>query len=290
MRPSYFLMRNQDYEFKPDEPNGWFNLGSILTNPLEPESLLEDYSIIAPRDYMEVKHMPQEDVKIKFEELRSSKNGIFAKFLELLSAPLGLNIMHTQDKAMTHAVSLEKLETYFMTPTKSYLDRVLRSPAVQKYVREHLYCSCPYIVTGLRVAIHGSGFDLKENSKRSDLNLSVDAAAPFGGQGLLKFGPSVCHENGLKWSKSHGNSHGYIYAYRVAKIYFSVRQSAPKLRNLKGELLGVNEEFPQDYLEGNEAYMYEARMQEDEWFPATAISYQLEDEYGDIRLFVPPPA
>ena len=181
-------MRNQDYEFKPDKQNGWLNLGSILTDPFEPESLLEDYPIIAPRDYMDVKCSPQDNVEINYKDYSSSKSGIFAKFLELLSSPLGADAVHSHEKTITHAVTLEKLETYFMTPTKPYLDMVLRSPAVKRYIRAHLYCSCPYIVTGLRVARHGRGLDSKENSRKVELDLSMDAAAPFGGVKHSGFG------------------------------------------------------------------------------------------------------
>lgn len=287
MKLSYFLMRNQDYEFKPEKLNGWLNLGSILTNPSEPESLLEDYWIVPPRDYMDVKLATQENVRINYEERQSYKDGVFTKFLESLHFPLGFNAAHAHEDVKTNFVALEKLETYFITPTKAYLDKVLKTSAVQTYIREKSFHSSPYIVTGLRVARRGSGMDTQDQTKKLGLDASVDTAAIFGAQGLVNIGPSIGHEKKVQWAKKYAGSSDYIYAYRVAKIYFSFWRNDAKARGIKGELFGVNERVERDAIEENAAYTFEAQMQEDEWFPTRVVSCEVDEENGAIRLFTP---
>lgn len=186
---------------------------------------------------MDVKFATQEIVRIDYEERQSYKNGIFTKFLEILPFPLDLNAAHAHENVKTSFVALEKLETYFITPTKAYLDKVLRTSAVQTYIREQFYCSSPYIVTGLRVARRGSGMDTKDQTKRLEFDASVDTGAALGAQGLVNVGPSVSHKKGIKWAKKYADSSNYIYAYRVPKFIFHFAKTTRKLEAPKENCL-----------------------------------------------------
>jgi hypothetical protein len=281
MKKSYFLMRNQDYEYRPDESTGWLNLGSVLTRPTDPESLLEEYSIIPPQHDMPIKYAWQEDFKNEYEERRSRGYGIFAKFLELLPAPLGLDATYSRESISTSNVSMERLETYFMTPTKSYLDQVLSTPAVQKYLREKDYFSSPYLVTGIRVARHGSGSESANKSSDIELHTSIDAGALSGVSGLLDIGPRFSHARELKRKKNYAACSDYIYAYRLAKIYYSVRGHGPKMAYREGQLydLGLDSK---DYSIGDDSSVKcEAQMGNDGWVPAGALPFNIDDEDGD---------
>jgi hypothetical protein len=276
-------MRNQDYEYKPEEPIGWFSLGSILTKPNEPESLLEGYSIIPPHHDMPIKSAWKQDFKSNYELQTSRGYGIFAKFLETLLVPLGLNSTYTRDIMRTNEVSLKRLETYFMTPTKAYLDEVLGTPAVQKFLREKNFFNNPYIVTGIRVARHGSGSDSTSQSVEVNVGADIDAGAVSGVSGMLSVGPNLSHTTRLAGRNEYATSSDYIYAYRLAKIHYSVRQSRPKLACMKGELYNLDGESRQTWLADETSIAKcEARMELiEEWIPTGALPLDITDEDGE---------
>ncbi|KAB8266493.1 hypothetical protein BDV30DRAFT_221830 [Aspergillus minisclerotigenes] len=280
MKKSYFLMRNQDYEYKPGESVGWLNLGSILTKPNDPESLLEGYSIVPPHHDMPIKFAWKQDFKSNCEVRTSRGYGIFAKFLETLLVPLRLNSTYTRDSMRANEVSLPRLETYFMTPTKPYLDEVLGTPAVQKFLREKNFFNSPYIVTGIRVARHGSGSNMTSESVEIDFGVDIDAGAASGVPGMLSVGPSLSHAAGATEKNEYATSSNYIYAYRLAKIHYSIRQSRPKLAYMKGELYDFDGDSEQPCLPAEASITTcEARMDLIEgWVPTKCLPLELKDE------------
>lgn len=283
MKKSYFLMRNQDYEYKPGESVGWFNLGSILTKPNEPESLLEGYSIIPPHHDMPIKSAWKQNFKSNYEVRTWRGYGIFAKFLETLLVPLGLNSTYTRDGTRANEVSLQRLETYFMTPTKAYLDEVLGTPAVQKFLHEKKFFTSPYIVTGIRVARHGSGSDLTSQSVDINFGVDIDAGAASGVSGLLTVGPNLSRAAGATEKNEYATSSNYIYAYRLAKIHYSIKQSRRKLAYMKGELYNWDGESEQPWIcDETSSAKCEAHMELiQEWVPTGCLPLVIEDEDGE---------
>ncbi|KAJ5343384.1 uncharacterized protein N7506_001907 [Penicillium brevicompactum] len=130
--------------------------------------------------------------------------------------------------------------------------------------------------------------DMNDRTKKREFDVYLDAGASFGAQGLLNVGRKVYHDKEVSWAKEYAISSDFVYAYRVAKVYFSVRQNALKTRGIKGELFGLNEDFAQDRFDRDGAYTCEAKMQEDdEWFLAEGSFSEIDDEDGDNRLLIP---
>ncbi|KAL4875160.1 hypothetical protein BJY04DRAFT_202656 [Aspergillus karnatakaensis] len=281
MKKSYFLLRNQDYEYKPGESTGWLNLGSILTKPNDPESLLEGYSIVPLHHDIPIKLAWKQDCKSNCEVRSSRGYGIFAKFLETLLVPLGpLNSTYTRDSIRADEVSLPRLETYFMTPTKRYLDEVLGTPAVQKFLREKNFFNSPYIVTGIRVARHSSESATTTESVGIDSGVDIDAGAAFVVPGMPSVGPSPSHAAGGTEKKEHATSSDYIYAYRLAKIHYSITQSRPKLTYMRGELYDFGGDLEQPCLPAKASITTcEARMDLiGSWVPTGCLPLEIRDE------------
>lgn len=279
MKPLYIPVRNQDYEYRPNESTGWLNVGSVLTKPTEPESLLEGYSIIAPHDDVPIKHTWKVDFQSKDEKHKSQGYGVSAELFKTLPIPIELNAASSNESTTMSDISAKRLETYIMTPTTAYLDQVLKTPSVQEYLRKNKYFSSLYIVTGIRVARHGSGSKSNSHSSEIELGARIDAGGISGAPGMLDVGPNFGRTKEIKRKEEWTACSDYIYAYRVAKIGQSLKGNRPKLTYHKGELYGLDIDFEEQNW-SDEHFDLGVYMEDEEWAEADASPIDMDDD-GD---------
>lgn len=279
MKPLYILMRNQDYEYRPNESTGWLNVGSVLTKPIEPESLLEGYSILAPHDDVHIKPTWKEDFRSEDKKRKSQGYGIFADFLKTMPVPIGLNATSSNESTSINDLSAKRLEPYIMTPTTAYLNQVLNTPVVQEYLCENKYFKSLYIVTGIRVARHGRGLESTSKSSKIELGVSIDIGSMSGAQGLLDVGPSFNCAKEVKRKEEWTACSDYIYAYRVAKIRQSLRGNGPKLAYHKGELHSLDFDLEErDWSDENSVVVNWVYEEDEEWAKAEASPIDMDDD------------
>lgn len=277
MKPLYILMRNQDYEYRPNELTAWLNVGSILTKPTEPESLLEGYSIIAPNDDVPIKLTWKDDFRSEDEKRKSQGCGFAADLFKTLPIPIGLNATNSNETTGMNEISAKRLETYIMTPTTAYLDQVLSALAVQKYLRNNKYFRSLYIVTGIRVVRHGSGSKSNSHSSKIELDASIDAGIISGAPGMLDVGPSFDRTKETKRKEEWTACSDYIYAYRVAKIRQSLRGDGPKLAYQKGELYGLDIDLEEQSW-SDEDIDCGVYVEDEEWAKADASPIEMDND------------
>ncbi|RAO74152.1 uncharacterized protein BHQ10_010164 [Talaromyces amestolkiae] len=279
MKPLYILVRNQDYEYRPNESTGWLNIGSILTKPTEPESLLEGYSITTPHDDVPIKSTWKVDFRSEDEKRKSRGYGISADLFKTLPVPIELNATRSNESTTVNEIGAKRLETYIMTPTTAYLDQVLSTPPVQEYLRKHKYFTSLYIVTGIRVARHGSGSKANSHSSKIQLGASIDAGGISGAPGILDVGPNFGRTKEIKRREEWTTCSDYIYAYRVAKIKQSLRGNGPKLTHHKGELYSLDLDFEEQNW-SDEHIDRGVYVEDEEWAKADALPIDKDDD-GD---------
>lgn len=115
-----------------------------------------------------------------------------------------------------------------------------------------------------------------------NLGVDIDAGAASGVPGLLTVGPNLSRAAGAMEKNEYAASSNYIYAYRLAKIHYSVRQSGPNLTHLKGELYNLDGELEQPWTYGETSIVKcEAHMElSQEWAPTGCLPLDIEDEDG----------
>jgi hypothetical protein len=231
MKKTYILLRNTDYT-----PTGPFRLGSLLSEPAVPESLIENSYPIPFPPGMPVQTSSLADFKTSSSLENSGKYGIFAKFLSTLGISADVNYEHQSKHS--REINAERLETQFITPTREYLDMIMNDSAVQAFVQEQRFRANVYVVTGLRVALGvASGSESEEVSGAVQVSVSVDATTATGIP--VQAGPNIGIERGMKREVGWGAGEDFVYAYRVKEVKYSVMRGRVVSKDVKGDLYSI---------------------------------------------------
>jgi hypothetical protein len=229
MKKTYILLRNADYS-----PTGPFQLGSLLSNPTIPESLIEKFLPIPFPPDLPIQTSFLTDFKSSSSLENSGKYGIFTIFLSVLR--IGADYEH--EFKMTREINAKRLETQFITPTREYLEMIVQDSAVQAFVQEQRFRANVYVVTGLRVALGvSSGSESEEGKEGLNVSISVDATAATGVP--VGVGPDISIERGKNREVGWEGGEDFVYAYRVKEVRYSVRKGRVVGKDVKGDLYSV---------------------------------------------------
>ena len=264
-------------------------LGSIISDPRDPESLNEGAIVEISSDSIHTIH------KYEWEETVESNGGanagVCARYLSaFFGGSLGGNY---NAKSFIH-YRFRDLETSFFTPSQGYVEDTVNKHKVCTYLEGSRFAPV-YMITGLKI---GRGPDSQVTSSRSysreghiQTGLSTNMAGyPF----AIDTGSTSVHQSGAKETKFRGSS-DFVIAYRLAKITFHKKVDGVRIpmheKYTVGALLGEGEGLSRDddklalkVRVDRDAAVAEELSKED---LATAID---EEDNHECMCFIVPPA
>lgn len=218
-------------------PDGPFQLGSLLSSPTTPESAIGSSALLPFPESMAIQVSSLHDFRSTCEQNTASQFGVFTKFLSVLG--IGADVSVETGVTTSHSVSAEKLETRFITPTRTYLELLLQVPAVQEYIKEERFRANIYLVTGIRFAF-GVRSGSSSDERKSGVHVSASVDGSITGGVPARIGPEVTIDKGRKVKMEFGKSDDYVYAYRVKEVHYSTRKGKVVSKDIKGDLYSLD--------------------------------------------------
>jgi len=207
-------------------PEGPLHLGHILDDLTEFVPLNRDD--IIPID----KENPQ-DVKSGFESTRSKlisgDLGFTAKVFGLVGVGAGAELHSKKD--INDVLSCKRLITRTFDPTDDYIDKSMKLPQVEKFVKLTKQKEPVYMVTGLKIGRGGSLQSTNSNDKGVKLEGGINPpGSPVAIEG--KAGVQSTTTEGVSWKESSP----FIVAFRVRKIWYHHGEVKDKAHNVRAVL------------------------------------------------------
>jgi hypothetical protein len=235
MKKTYILTRNTNYS-----PTGPFTLGSLLSDPLNPESIIEN---TYPPPFISLPSLQtsfQTSVNLSSTINTSGKFGVFTKFLSQFG--LGADLSYENASTSSREVEAQLLETKFFTPTLQYLEAVIQDIAVREYLEKQRFRANIYVVTGVKIASGvESGSESDGKRIKSNVALGLDGT-PAGVP--VNIGPEISITRTQKSHIDWGKCDDFIYAYRVKEVRYSVgRGTLVGTKDAKGDLYGIGQKI-----------------------------------------------
>ncbi|PVH96495.1 hypothetical protein DM02DRAFT_503132, partial [Periconia macrospinosa] len=210
----YILMPNTQYA-----PDAFFKLGTLITDPFDPESTIEDYSIVPFPASMSTISTFQTQYEDVISNEKKGKYGVFTSFLSFVGIGLDLSTNHASGDEATNI--FEKLETKYFTPRQDYAESILQDEHVKKCLHEPMMNPNVYMVTGIKIAIGVKG-GTRKHSKQNGAEMSLEMDPTLSGT-PISIGPHIEGSREVAFGTKFGQSTDYIYAYRVAEVHYSRR-------------------------------------------------------------------
>lgn len=221
---TYFIAPNFDIHPPPDGP---VRLGHIVAAPDDPT-----LDPINHRDYIPAPGVHPASFKEGFsstiQKLLSGNLGFWA----LVAGFVGLNISSGFDKSADQEITINRLETISFSPTRPYVESVLKLPEVEEYITSSK-CKVPvYMVTGLKIA---RGASLRAGSEQSfqstaALEMPADTA---------RIGPEARFAQTNIRQESFEGSSDFVLAFRVQRIRFQKVGPDVHIRDVKTHTKGA---------------------------------------------------
>ncbi|PVH85657.1 hypothetical protein DL98DRAFT_36042 [Cadophora sp. DSE1049] len=211
--PTWFPAASND-RFPPDDQ---IVLGSIITNPKQPENSLNnpDQLVVIPKE-LYVKTLADNNHSSNIEKMRDHTAGVQLKMADFVDSELS----HGWKNSKTRGIDAARIESKNFRPSEKYVAEAVAKPAVDAHLKRqfgYFKKKAPgiFMVTGLKIAheatLHRSG----ESSTTSNAKASGDvagiqvAAGPFG---------SRTAED--KHTDSFEPDGDFVYAVRLKRFVF----------------------------------------------------------------------
>lgn len=206
MRKSYFPAPSRDCS-----PEGPIVLGSILADPLEPESPLDDKPFTL--DGETIRSHDQYDAQSNIKDRNQASGGLFAKIFHSVE----LIVSGSSNTSMQSCVKFEKLQTLSFEPTDEYMNKSLSTAKVQQYLARHHMRKRIFLVTGVKIAFGAQVIDDESRLGEGQISLGLDGDAV----GVpLSVGPRVDASRGTSQTFSFNQSSPFVFAYRLREIRY----------------------------------------------------------------------
>lgn len=234
---TYFLVPHFDCH-----PDGPLVLGSVLSDPLDPEGSL---TVPLPIAESEIRMSTQTNVEERLRRHRALGGGVFLRFLEWT----GIGVSGSSDKSHDRLANFAKLETRTFKPSDDYVRQSIEAPQIQRYLTSHWVTKPVYMVTSVKIAY---GASVRESVGRGkggkgfvgiDGNLvgGVPAAVGASMQGLSEDGRAI----------EFKESTPFVFAYGLRQIRYSKGAYSDRpFRN--GALHGVRDDQDDKTKDGGE--------------------------------------
>ncbi|RMJ17430.1 hypothetical protein CDV36_002888 [Fusarium kuroshium] len=206
MPKSYFPVPSRDCS-----PDGPIVLGSILADPLDPESPLNDKPISL--DGQTIRKHDQLDVQLSTKESSQASAGLFAKIFH----SAGLDVSGRGSTRVHSSAKFKKLQTLSFEPTHEYMTKSLSTPMVQQYLARYHMRKRVFMVTGVKIAFGAKVRDDESHLSGGNISLGLDADAA----GLpLSVGPRADASRRTSQTISFKQSSPFVFAYRLREIRY----------------------------------------------------------------------
>ncbi|RSL92443.1 hypothetical protein CEP52_013803 [Fusarium oligoseptatum] len=206
MPKSYFPVPSRDCS-----PDGPIVLGSILADPLDPESPLNDKPISL--DGQTIRKHDQLDVQLSTKESSQASAGLFAKIFH----SAGLDVSGRGSTRVHSSAKFKKLQTLSFEPTHEYMTKSLSTPMVQQYLARYHMRKRVFMVTGVKIAFGARVRDDESHLSGGNVSLGLNADAA----GLpLSVGPRADVSRGTSQTISFKQSSPFVFAYRLREIRY----------------------------------------------------------------------
>ncbi|KAH7417512.1 hypothetical protein BKA64DRAFT_740007 [Cadophora sp. MPI-SDFR-AT-0126] len=200
-------------------PEGPIKLGNVITSIKTPERAL----FTAPPDLASTISSAKTSVKFSREKLRSGNFSILTNFLSILG--IDVTLAANTSNNTSDDFTFDTLETTQFVPSEEYLQTVVTSPAVRRYLEKSRMRKSVYVVTGIKVVRGAKGKSGRERGVGGEVGVSVDGTIWSGGLVPVGGGPSVSSQHDRKASESWEGSSDFVFAFRVSKVSVKVRKS-----------------------------------------------------------------
>lgn len=215
---TYFVAPNFDIH---PPPHGPIKLGQII--PALDGPTLDP---INQRDHISAPDLSPTSFKDGFsstiKKLLSGELGFWAQ----VAGSVGLNISTGFDKSADQEITIKSLETISFSPTRPYVESILKLPEVEEYVTASKYKVPVYMVTGLKIA---KGASLRAGSEQSfqgtaALKMPADVA---------RLGPKARFARTTIGQESFESSSDFVLAFRVQRIRFEQVGAGSHIRDVQ---------------------------------------------------------
>lgn len=236
---TYFLAPNWDLP-----PGGPVVLGSIIANPRKPErSLNKSKQVTIPSNNILTSY--KSNWQATRVELRASRVGIWASFLQLVGIGGDIDFNHKHDT--NEVYKCERLETESFQPDDAYIHDSLQNPMVKSYIEASWPVAPVYMIIGIKIA---QGFNVTSGDVKghgSSAKVGVDAM-PAGVP--LTGGPKVEYTSSKTWNTSFDGSSKCVFAYRLIKIRSRKDDTINEEDFNRGALLNTDEKEEESIVDG----------------------------------------
>ena len=204
---AYFPVSGFDH--KPDE---LILIGSIILDSMTPDEPISDEPL---KPLPKVYDAYKDDWMKERNKTVSGSIGIWAQFLSHVFG-VGGDIAGNFEKEDEDIFKFEKLETFFIKPTKDYINESMRAPAVTKFLQENPKTKSAFMITGVKIARGASAMAKKIRDVGGDATIAA-SATPFTGV-PVSGGPKTSFKNRIVNKQGFTGSSDFVYAYRLRRI------------------------------------------------------------------------
>jgi hypothetical protein len=210
-------------------PKGPLELGTVVVDLIRFAPLNQGSDRVSiPEE--ERYSVPKEGITASITKSASGEAGILAKVLD---RSIGGEVSLKSKRNNHDVYTIEKLETVYFYPRRSYISKCLKLPDVQDYLEGSNYEEPVYLITGLKIAwgatiamtrereVEGSA---SANIKAPSGTVDVDVEAT-----ARTFGQSAM-------STAHTKPADFVLGIQVLKLYHKRKHIFSKERVLKKEL------------------------------------------------------
>lgn len=202
-------------------PNDQIVLGSIITNPRQPENSLNlpDQLISIPEELL-LKTVPEIKHSSQLEHIRDHTAGAQLKIAEFVDSELS----HGWSNANTRGIDAARIASFNFRPSDEYVVSSIAQPKVAAHLkREVRYFkkTAPrlFMITGLKIAYEAT---LSRSSEASSTS-TAKAAADLGGMQVAA-GPFGSRRAKDKHETSFQPEGDFVYAVRLKKFVFQKKE------------------------------------------------------------------
>ena len=211
--PTWFPATNND-RFPPD---GDIVLGSIITNPKQPENSLNNpLQLVVIPEVLFSRTLADKNHSSNIEKMRGYAAGIQMKLADFVDSELS----HGWKNSKTRGIDAARIESKNFRPSEEYVAEAVAKPAIVAHLERqfgYFKKKAPgiFMITGLKIAheatLHRSG----EASTTSNAKASGDVAGMH-----MAAGPFGSRDAEDKYTYSFEPDGAFVYAVRLKRFVF----------------------------------------------------------------------
>ncbi|KAI5458700.1 hypothetical protein BGZ63DRAFT_51155 [Mariannaea sp. PMI_226] len=219
----------------PQEPDKLLILGSILSDPREPDSSLNLDDGIIPVPKESLFHDSALERRVVEAELMKNTNALLKVVPSSLIPGLQGGVEGHVNHTMNATLDALNVRTKWFRPSKEYMELALLNQSVKDFARKCVFSKSLYMIVGVATSSKLEFTETKGSA--SGATLSAEATLPVTDTALKG---EVSHDKTGSLTASLEVTGDSDFAYRVREFVYSRRKGIAKLKeeNTKGAMFG----------------------------------------------------